>query len=247
FFHEEDGIRYFHVTGVQTCALPIYTHERKSHSALTCLQVHTEIRNHFPHGRQIHFRLALYQAAGNNPTVRFKAHPLGRSQAHVYREPGTAQCGVAAHLTTRAIGVEVDHPKVISLPLPCPPLRRVVRRSEQNHPVRAHTRATGTEPANHLWGFQYHGSGGVSHHVEHHEVVPRARQLPEPRARQYRHAHSRPVIDCHLRRHTIHTASRMIFLDILDSPSVRSTNTIGSSFSLKPSFHARKLISIWKA
>src|SRR6266511_1667262 len=23
FFHAEDGIRYFHVTGVQTCALPI--------------------------------------------------------------------------------------------------------------------------------------------------------------------------------------------------------------------------------
>src|SRR5690606_40282293 len=25
FFHAEDGIRCFHVTGVQTCALPIYT------------------------------------------------------------------------------------------------------------------------------------------------------------------------------------------------------------------------------
>src|SRR5690606_40685534 len=25
FFHAEDGIRVFHVTGVQTCALPIYT------------------------------------------------------------------------------------------------------------------------------------------------------------------------------------------------------------------------------
>src|SRR5690606_40383015 len=25
FFQEEDGIRYFHVTGVQTCALPIFT------------------------------------------------------------------------------------------------------------------------------------------------------------------------------------------------------------------------------
>src|SRR5690606_40789210 len=24
FFQAEDGIRYFHVTGVQTCALPIY-------------------------------------------------------------------------------------------------------------------------------------------------------------------------------------------------------------------------------
>src|SRR5690606_40728073 len=25
FFQAEDGIRFFHVTGVQTCALPIYT------------------------------------------------------------------------------------------------------------------------------------------------------------------------------------------------------------------------------
>src|SRR5690606_40675987 len=25
FFQAEDGIRYFHVTGVQTCALPIFT------------------------------------------------------------------------------------------------------------------------------------------------------------------------------------------------------------------------------
>src|SRR5436309_9322447 len=27
FFQAEDGIRDFHVTGVQTCALPIYAHE----------------------------------------------------------------------------------------------------------------------------------------------------------------------------------------------------------------------------
>src|SRR5690606_41058066 len=27
FFQAEDGIRDFHVTGVQTCALPIYRHE----------------------------------------------------------------------------------------------------------------------------------------------------------------------------------------------------------------------------
>src|SRR5690606_41206394 len=32
FFQAEDGIRYFHVTGVQTCALPIY--ERPAASAI---------------------------------------------------------------------------------------------------------------------------------------------------------------------------------------------------------------------
>src|SRR5690606_41100580 len=30
FFQAEDGIRDFHVTGVQTCALPIFDFERKS-------------------------------------------------------------------------------------------------------------------------------------------------------------------------------------------------------------------------
>src|SRR5690606_39996404 len=31
FFQAEDGIRDFHVTGVQTCALPIYLPERLRH------------------------------------------------------------------------------------------------------------------------------------------------------------------------------------------------------------------------
>src|SRR5690606_40627360 len=30
FFQAEDGIRDFHVTGVQTCALPIYAHLREA-------------------------------------------------------------------------------------------------------------------------------------------------------------------------------------------------------------------------
>src|SRR5207302_7940269 len=33
FFQAEDGIRYFHVTGVQTCALPISSSPRRSASA----------------------------------------------------------------------------------------------------------------------------------------------------------------------------------------------------------------------
>src|SRR5690606_39537031 len=35
FFQAEDGIRDFHVTGVQTCALPIYAFSRKTPSSRT--------------------------------------------------------------------------------------------------------------------------------------------------------------------------------------------------------------------
>src|SRR5690606_40186185 len=31
FFQAEDGIRYFHVTGVQTCALPIFAFSKRFH------------------------------------------------------------------------------------------------------------------------------------------------------------------------------------------------------------------------
>src|SRR5690606_39391727 len=34
FFLAEDGIRYFHVTGVQTCALPIYAGRHHAHQNL---------------------------------------------------------------------------------------------------------------------------------------------------------------------------------------------------------------------
>src|SRR5690606_40652951 len=35
FFQAEDGIRDFHVTGVQTCALPIFWHVSSSRSSLS--------------------------------------------------------------------------------------------------------------------------------------------------------------------------------------------------------------------
>ena len=44
--------------------------------------------------------------------------------------------------------------------------------------------------------------------------------------------------------HTFQTASRMIRFDILDWPSVLSTNTMGISPMRNPLFHARMLISI---
>src|SRR5690606_40019200 len=37
FFQAEDGIRDFHVTGVQTCALPIYANDGFLRNRVTCL------------------------------------------------------------------------------------------------------------------------------------------------------------------------------------------------------------------
>src|SRR5690606_39691440 len=39
FFQAEDGIRYFHVTGIQTCALPIYTEDPKDYLQRTFEEV----------------------------------------------------------------------------------------------------------------------------------------------------------------------------------------------------------------
>src|SRR5690625_8023386 len=37
FFQAEDGIRYGHVTGVQTCALPIWIGDQEQYAALTAV------------------------------------------------------------------------------------------------------------------------------------------------------------------------------------------------------------------
>ena len=79
--------------------------------------------------------------------------------------------------------------------------------------------------------------------IHEYEVVSRAGQFVEPPSVEA-HVQTRPVIDHHRSRHTIHTASRTMRFDILLSPSVRSTKTIGISAIWNPFFHALKLISI---
>jgi hypothetical protein len=64
---------------------------------------------------------------------------------------------------------------------------------------------------------------------------------------RYELTHSFPRSESARKRQTRHTASRTIRFDILLSPRLRSTNTIGISPIRKPFFHARKLISIWNA
>src|SRR5690606_509918 len=56
FFQAEDGIRDFHVTGVQTCALPIYTHDVQIENAPTAVD---RVR----HGHPVHHEKNLTTSA----------------------------------------------------------------------------------------------------------------------------------------------------------------------------------------
>src|SRR5690606_32667705 len=47
FFQAEDGIRDFHVTGVQTCALPIFTFDEVHHYLFQLFAVHLPMRTDY--------------------------------------------------------------------------------------------------------------------------------------------------------------------------------------------------------
>src|SRR5690606_40634682 len=74
FFQAEDGIRDFHVTGVQTCALPIYTQPtdmRKSFNGLVVLVKNVLQENPlggqcfvFINRRKTHIKLLYFDGSG---------------------------------------------------------------------------------------------------------------------------------------------------------------------------------------
>ena len=78
--------------------------------------------------------------------------------------------------------------------------------------------------------------------VDEYEVVPGASHFPERQPLQLHQ--TLPVMAHQRRRHTIQTASRTIFFDILLVPSVLSTNTMGISTIRKPFRQTLKCISI---
>src|SRR5690606_39714737 len=67
FFHADDGIRHFHVTGVQTCALPICFQQRRK-------QIGTLLRGQLPDGGRAWIDSLV--AAGLSPAVRPEDIPL---------------------------------------------------------------------------------------------------------------------------------------------------------------------------
>src|SRR5690606_40962653 len=67
FFQAEDGIRDFHVTGVQTCALPIYLLAKAGGPVLFLAG---PVQQTFGHERAAGYRQAL-RAAGVEPDDRY--------------------------------------------------------------------------------------------------------------------------------------------------------------------------------
>src|SRR5436309_15446002 len=75
FFQAEDGIRDFHVTGVQTCALPIYLLQ-------TILEVDPRA------GDRIYLQNRLEQVNGRGPTGKI----IAPDNVVEFREIGRASC-----------------------------------------------------------------------------------------------------------------------------------------------------------
>src|SRR5690606_41008847 len=80
FFQAEDGIRDFHVTGVQTCALPIFCEKLHFHpvSVTTSSAHHTP---HSPHTRKLQTTEGHQTAVGHQtPLLHEHQLPVFRSE-----------------------------------------------------------------------------------------------------------------------------------------------------------------------
>src|SRR5690606_23270726 len=117
------------------------------------------------------------------------------------------------------------------------PDRRALR-GQDDQPVRPGAHPAVADGADPLWRPLVRRRAAA---VQHDEIVARAGHLEE------RDHHSLPTIERSRSHQTIQTPSPTMRLFILLWPSPRSTKTIGTSASRIPFFHARKLISIWKA
>src|SRR5690606_40788103 len=82
FFQAEDGIRDFHVTGVQTCALPIYGtrllhhHRHQGGNAVAQLAAVADLVD----GTVLEQELAALEALGQGFTDGLLDHPQARSE-----------------------------------------------------------------------------------------------------------------------------------------------------------------------
>src|SRR5690606_40603757 len=111
FFQAEDGIRYFHVTGVQTCALPIYLLHRQLEAFLDCVVHHAEGSFHLAAPRQdvgvLHHRplflLALDHLSNQGRILRADVgliRPLPRGKALI-ASPTTWAMRLGSRLISR--------------------------------------------------------------------------------------------------------------------------------------------------
>src|SRR5690606_40373653 len=77
FFQAEDGIRDFHVTGVQTCALPIFTLPTSTSSAVTSAPIYTMPES----SRRLSWvsaRLLMSRVISSGPNFRSEERRVGK-------------------------------------------------------------------------------------------------------------------------------------------------------------------------
>src|SRR5690606_39477560 len=86
FFQAEDGIRDFHVTGVQTCALPICTRSKRRR-VITMSAVKNVIRNNFRNMELNEFLAASLKDAGYGG-VEVQKTPVGARITVFVTRPG---------------------------------------------------------------------------------------------------------------------------------------------------------------
>src|SRR5258706_12368353 len=163
-----------------------------------------------------------------------KDESAGLRQSQFHGETGTAKAGIPAERRLGPVTVIVAHPDIA---------RRRLR--EEHHAVSPNPCTAGRQRRDRLGVLQVRrGAGG---RVENDEVVSGSRHLVETLALWPWHHQILPVKLHQRRRQTIQIASRTIFLDILLTPSARSTKMIGISTRRKPRFQARYAISIGNA
>src|SRR5690606_39987216 len=73
FFQAEDGIRDFHVTGVQTCALPIYDGDQYDAPDVTVLSEHITAPGVLAMAAQAEPQAILYAARGDGQLATLTA------------------------------------------------------------------------------------------------------------------------------------------------------------------------------
>src|SRR5690606_40465789 len=83
FFQAEDGIRDFHVTGVQTCALPIFDRRRRVAAALAA---HDAVDHHHADPRNVAQPDALQQVAPRGVLGAVEEHEVRSEERRVGKE-----------------------------------------------------------------------------------------------------------------------------------------------------------------
>src|SRR5690606_40289835 len=78
FFQAEDGIRDFHVTGVQTCALPIWRRAPRSSSSPPRTTSSTSRRNCCARGASTRSSLSISPPERNAPRSRSEERRVGK-------------------------------------------------------------------------------------------------------------------------------------------------------------------------